>query len=165
MNIIEYPVLHKSKRKYSDFIGAIVLHDTGGKTAQGTLAWFNNPRSLVSSHYLIEKDGTIYQCVPDEEKAWHAGRSELFGVPDVNEFSIGIELVDDDDENVYPEDQMRALVELCAELVGKYEIPLHQIVGHEHICVPPGRKVDPGSDFDWFLFLLNVAEFVLKKRI
>jgi len=141
-------------------ITAIVLHDTSGGSAAGTLAWFCDPASTASAHYLIDRDGTTYRCVPDERKAWHAGESALWGQANVNAFSLGIELVDND-AAPYPEAQMRATVALCAALCRQYDIPLNRIVGHEHVALPPGRKADPGPDFDWCVFLLAVAKAML----
>lgn len=139
-------------------IDAIVLHDTGGKTAASTLSWFASPASQVSSHYLIDRDGTVYQCVPEEEKAWHAGQSALWGRGEVNEFSLGVELVDDNDADRYPAGQLAALVDLCADCCRRYRIPLNRVVGHEHIA--PGRKSDPGRDFQWYDVLLRIAKLI-----
>jgi N-acetylmuramoyl-L-alanine amidase len=155
MTIIERASPNQSVRSAS--ISAIVIHDTAGKTAESALTWFESPTSQVSSHYVIDKDGSVYRCVPDARKAWHAGESVLHGVRDVNQYSIGIELVDDNDGDLYPAAQMLVVEELTAVLSETYQIPLNRIVGHQHISVPLGRKVDPGKDFDWFGFLASVA--------
>jgi len=152
---IQYHTRHFSKRLSGSVIDSIIIHDTGGKTAEGTLKWFDNEISKVSSHYLIDKDGTLYECVPVEEKAWHAGTSTLFGKDNVNDFSIGIELVDDNDADKYPKDQIAKLIDLCTELALSHHISLNRIVGHEHIA--PGRKVDPGKDFPWYEFLVTIG--------
>ena len=154
--MINYPVPHRDLRP-SARITAIVLHDTGGENAEGTLSWFMDPASRVSSHYLVGLDGTVYALVPDQQRAWHAGRSILHGVGVVNDFSIGIEIVDADDTTPYPEPQVDALVELVAGLCQTYRIPLNRVVGHADICIPLGRKADPGPDFPWFDFLVRVA--------
>lgn len=155
MTIIEAPVPHKNRRPPVTSPDCLVLHDTGGKTAEGALAWFRDPASQVSSHYLIDKDGTIYRCVPEEERAWHAGHSELFGRPDVNSFSLGIELVDDSDVDAYPAAQLGTLIDLLVDLCRRYRIPLNRVVGHQHIA--PGRKGDPGPDFPWGSVLAQVG--------
>ena len=150
--IVERTSPHFSPRE-NGVVNAIVIHDTGGKTAKGTLDWFSSLTSKVSSHYLIGKDGTVYRCVDEVNKAWHAGTSELWQDSNVNEYSIGIELVDDNDNDPYIEEQMSSLIELCTDLCHRYRIPLHRVVGHEHIAIPKGRKTDPGFDFPWFEFL------------
>lgn len=49
--------------------------------------------SKASAHYVIDRDGSVVQMVMDENRAWHAGVSSLNGIKNVNDFSIGIELV------------------------------------------------------------------------
>lgn len=160
---IEFPSPHFSDRH--NLISAIVIHDTGGKTALGTLRWFAHPDSKVSSHYVVGKDGIVYRCIQDDKVAWHAGVSELWGVKNVNDFSLGIEVVDDNDEDIYPDIQLGSLIELCVELITTYKILLNRIVGHQHICIPQGRKVDPGKDFPWYEFLTTVGSNVATKEL
>jgi N-acetylmuramoyl-L-alanine amidase len=88
-------------------IDLIVIHYTASGSAEGTISWFKNPRARVSAHYLVGKDGTIYQLVRDEDTAWHAGipprpglseeenrkREERARVIRPNERGIGIEIV------------------------------------------------------------------------
>lgn len=71
----------------------VVIHDTAGTTAAGAISWFQNPRSKVSAHFVVDRDGTVTQMVECDVKAWHAGRSSYRGTPNVNDFSIGIEIV------------------------------------------------------------------------
>src|SRR5437879_11695149 len=73
-------------------IDCIVIHDTESDTAAAALSWFESPNSGVSAHYVIDRDGTVYRCVPDELRAWHAGSSELGGRTAVNDFLWGIEI-------------------------------------------------------------------------
>jgi len=145
-------------------INAIVVHKTESGNVEGTLEWFNDSKSGVSSHYVIDSDGTIYQCVPDFMVAWHAGKSQLHGVSEVNQFSLGIELVGLDSDEL-TEQQMEALVELCVERCHDHKIPLNRVVGHCHIAIPPGRKTDPGQKFDWFTFLNTLGARVSQKEI
>jgi N-acetylmuramoyl-L-alanine amidase len=130
-------------------IDCIVIHDTESETARAALSWFETRQSGVSAHYVIDRDGTLYRCVPDADRAWHAGRSVLAGRENINDVSIGIELVGFATQP-YPDVQIDALVALCVELCGRYPaITLDRIVGHEHIAVPAGRKTDPGPHFPW----------------
>lgn len=146
-----------SPRRRGSSISAIILHDTGASTAESTLTWFQNPQAKVSSHYLVDLDGTVYHLVPDDQKAWHAGRSALHGEEDVNEYSLGIEMVDADDHTAYPMAQVSAVVELCTSLCRTYAIPLNRVVGHEAVALPLGRKGDPGPDWPWYAFLVRVG--------
>jgi N-acetylmuramoyl-L-alanine amidase len=42
---------------------------------------------------------------------------------------------------------MSSVERLCRELIGRYSIPPHRVVGHSDIA--PTRKSDPGELFDW----------------
>jgi LysM repeat protein len=131
-------------------IWAIVIHATANSTLEGVVSWFNNPEAQLSAHYTIGKDGRIVQHVRDEDRAWHAGKSEWKGVPSVNDYALGIELVNlNDGTDTYPEEQHRANVQLCTYLCRKHNIMPENIVGHVDIAVPQGRKTDPrGYDLE-----------------
>lgn len=107
--------------------------------------WFEQIRGLkVSSHFLIERDGTVTQFVSCNDRAWHAGVSCFGNRSACNDFSIGIEL-EGTDELPYTERQYQKLAELTHALKTHY--PLAHVRGHCHIA--PGRKTDPGPAFDW----------------
>ena len=109
----------------------------------------------VSSHLLIERDGSLVQFVPFNKKAWHAGVSSFKGRENCNEFSIGIEL-EGTDENAYTDDQYRALIDITKELMLVFQdIKKENIVGHSDIA--PGRKTDPGKAFNWHYYLSNLV--------
>ena len=130
-------------------IDCIVIHDTESDTAAAALSWFESPESGVSAHYVIDRDGTIYRCVAEMFRAWHAGSSELEGRTDVNNFSLGIELVGFA-TGTYTDVQIDTVVELCVDLCLRYPaITVARIVGHSDIATPPGRKTDPGPHFPW----------------
>ncbi len=131
-------------------IWAIVIHSTASSTLEGVVSWFNDPAVQLSSHYTIAKDGRIVQHVRDEDRAWHAGKSEWKGVSGVNDYGLGIEMVNlNDGSDPYPEVQHLANVLLCAYLCRKYSIKPENIVGHVDVAVPAGRKSDPrGYDMD-----------------
>lgn len=72
----------------------IVIHHTGGSLAKfNSVKYLQNSSSKASAHIVIEYDGTISQMVAFNKKAWHAGVSSYNGVKNVNDFSIGIEIV------------------------------------------------------------------------
>ena len=109
----------------------------------------------VSSHILIQRDGSIIQFVPLNMKAWHAGISSYKGREDCNEFSIGIEL-EGTDETSYTEAQYDSLIEVTKEIMALYpNIKKDDIVGHSDIA--PGRKTDPGESFDWNHYLSGLV--------
>src|SRR5689334_6576404 len=70
----------------------LVLHDTAGSTAAGAVAWFKNSASTVSAHLVVERDGSITQCVEFDRVAWHTGKSSWRGKANCNGYAIGIEI-------------------------------------------------------------------------
>ena len=108
----------------------------------------------VSAHLFIERDGKITQFAPFEVRAWHAGRSSFEGVPNCNDYSIGIEL-EGTDEVAYSDAQYAALAKVSRQLLQTYpKLTPERIVGHEHIA--PGRKTDPGIAFDWSRYKMSL---------
>ena len=85
----------------------IVLHHTEQESVQQSLDTLRtrNSGGQVSAHYLVGKDGSLYQLVPDSQRAWHAGAGRWGTVTDVNSASIGIEL-DNDGESPFPPAQI-----------------------------------------------------------
>jgi AmpD protein len=107
--------------------------------------YFSQIRGLqVSSHFYIRRDGSLWQFVSADDRAWHAGQSEYRGRPQCNDDSIGIEL-EGLEGDVFEDAQYAQLSRLSLDLHQHY--PIAHIAGHEHIA--PGRKHDPGSGFDW----------------
>jgi len=108
-------------------------------------------KNRVASHYLVNREGKIYQLAPDKAIAYHAGKSIM---PDgsrknaINNFSIGIELIykEEDSPN---EIQYQALVWLVKTLKEKYNISNENILGHKDISTTD--KTDPWN-FDWSYF-------------
>lgn len=142
LDISWIPSPNFNERSDPENITTIVIHATANSTLIGVISWFQNPTAYVSAHYVIGKDGKIVQMVKDEDRAWHAGKSEWRGVPNVNDYSLGIELVNlNDGQDPYPEAQYESLVKLCQALVYEYNILIEDIVGHYHVS--PGRKTDP----------------------
>ena len=101
----------------------------------------------VSSHFLISRSGEVFQFVSTQNKAWHAGVSSFMGREKCNDFSIGIELEGDGD-HPFEDIQYSALAKLSSQLSAVY--PNLQFAGHSDIA--PGRKTDPGIQFNWQKF-------------
>lgn len=107
--------------------------------------YFGQIRGLrVSAHFYLRRDGTPWQFVSCEDRAWHAGASFWRGRADCNDDSIGIELEGLEGDRFEPT-QYEALARLLPALARRY--PIAHLAGHEHIA--PGRKHDPGPGFDW----------------
>ncbi len=115
----------------------------------------------VSSHYLIDEDGKIFELVDENNVAYHAGVSYWRGVEGLNQTSIGIEFINSAPfEKKFEIAQMQAGLELCKYLIAKYQIKAEQVVGHSDIAYNketglPDRKQDPSHLFDWQFLTLN----------
>jgi N-acetylmuramoyl-L-alanine amidase len=131
-------------------IDMLVLHYTGMKSAAAAIERLCDPGAKVSAHYVVEENGTIWCLVPEARRAFHAGVSCWEGESELNTVSIGIEIVNPGHEwgyRPFPEEQMAAVEGLCHDLLSRYPIPAHRVVGHSDIA--PERKADPGELFDW----------------
>lgn len=129
-------------------ISAIIIHssyDALGNDPynfKGLLAEYKSYG--VSPHYVIDREGIIYQLVADKNIAYHAGKSRLpNGETDVNGASLGVELMNTEKDS-YTAKQYQALKGLIAGLKKNY--PIKYVLGHKDIA--PGRKTDPWN-FDW----------------
>ena len=148
LTIIETPSPNFDDRTLP--ISMIVLHYTGMQDGPSAIARLRDPDAKVSSHYLIDEDGTVLRMVAEDKRAWHAGRSHWRDIDDVNSASIGIEIVNPGHEFGYrpfPAEQIAALLPLVTAIKDRHEITRGNIVGHSDIA--PKRKQDPGELFPW----------------
>jgi len=128
-------------------VDTVVVHSTANASLEGTTRWFCHPESQVSAHFTIGKDGSIVQHVSTFSRAWHAGKSVLDGKENLNDFSLGIELVNlNDGKDPYPEAQTTALRFLIGAMRRRFDLKV--ITSHEHVALPHGRKSDP-LNFPW----------------
>lgn len=128
----------------------LVLHYTGMQTAEEAIARLRDAEARVSAHYVVDEDGTLYALVPEERRAWHAGKGVWQGEADCNAASIGIEIVNPGHEWGYrdfPDIQIDAVIALIADIRTRWTIPDDRIIGHSDLA--PDRKEDPGERFPW----------------
>jgi len=148
MKVIEAPSPNFGPRSAPPSM--IVLHYTGMRSGEAALARLRDPASEVSAHYMVEDDGRVFRLVPEERRAWHAGKAYWRGVEDVNSASIGIEIVNPGHEFGYrpfAEPQIAAVFELVADVRSRWSVENVDIVGHADVA--PDRKEDPGELFPW----------------
>lgn len=126
----------------------IVIHQTEQDSVTESLATLRgeNATGPVSAHYLIGRDGAIYQLVADGDRAWHAGAGAWGTITDVNSASLGIEL-DNDGATPFPPAQIAALLRLLDDLCTRHRIPRTQVIAHADLA--PARKRDPSARFPW----------------
>ena len=139
--------LPKREKKRIKFI---IIHYTGMKKESSSIKKLCDPKSKVSSHYYIKKNGSILNLVPDLYEAWHAGKSKWKTYKSLNKYSIGIELTNPGHQHGYRNfslKQISSLKKLIKYLSKKYKISYKSILGHSDIS--PNRKKDPGEKFPW----------------
>ncbi len=153
----EYPLKDSAGLSYADgFVGTtnlsmrrpnfVIIHHTAQNSCEQTLKTFTLPRTQVSSHYVICRDGTVYHMLNDLLRGHHAGVSKWGNTTDLNSSSIGIEL-DNNGFETFPEAQLKSLLDLLARLKRAYSIPVPNFIGHGDIA--PTRKNDPNWRFPW----------------
>ncbi len=123
----------------------VVLHHTAQTSSDLTIKVFTRKKEGVSSHYLIGRDGKIFQLVNDYLRANHAGVSKWGNETDLNSSSIGIE-IDNTGSEPFSEVQINSLISVLTDLKKRYNIPVANFIGHADIA--PGRKNDP-KNFPW----------------
>ncbi len=150
------PIIHLPSPNHNDRpsgandITALVLHYTGMEDAEEVKQRLCCPDAGVSAHYFIEEDGTIIQHVDEKKRAWHAGVSSWRGRPNVNDYSIGIEIQNPGHEwgyRAFPDTQMKSVIALSQAIIARHNIEKRNVIAHSDIA--PTRKQDPGELFDW----------------
>jgi len=138
-------------------IDVIIVHSvynaSGGDIYDIDLIIRQFSRYHVSSHYVIGREGTIYQLVKEKNVSFHAGLSSLpDGRMGANTCSIGIELMDSVGD-APTELQIRSLTALVKDIKTRY--PIKYVLRHSDIA--PGRKTDPWN-MDWNDFLRRIGD-------
>ena len=124
----------------------VVIHHTAQDSTAQTLKTFTLPRTEVSAHYVIGRDGRVYHMLNDYLRAWHGGVARWGNTTDLNSCSIGIEL-DNNGTEPFAEPQITSLLRILAGLKKAYAIPTANFIGHADIA--PSRKNDPSARFPW----------------
>jgi N-acetylmuramoyl-L-alanine amidase len=156
----EYPVRDSAGLNYaSSWAGTtnmsmrrpnyVIIHHTAQNSCEQTLKTFTLPRTQVSAHYVICRDGTVHHMLNDLLRAHHAGVSKWGNATDINSSSIGIEL-DNSGFEYFTEVQLKSLEELLGRLKRAFSIPIANFIGHGDIA--PTRKNDPNWRFPWKQF-------------
>ena len=141
--------MNYSFRKKNKTVKYIIIHYTGMMSLQSAYERLNNLLSDVSAHYLISKQGKIYNLLCPKFKAWHAGQSQWKKDKNLNDSSIGIELENKGHDHGYTKftsKQYESLRELINFLKNIYRLNDESILFHSDIS--PNRKKDPGEKFN-----------------
>ena len=131
----------------------VVIHVTEG-SAKGALAWFADPASKVSAHYVVTQAGVVWECVHEDDCAWHAAP--------LNRQSVGVELEGwcAKPETFTPA-MLRAAGELVSQICDRHGIPKTRewIIGHNEVANADGtfggvnHHTDPGPHMPWSMFM------------
>jgi N-acetylmuramoyl-L-alanine amidase len=155
--IIEKPICFGMRTTHNRSIDAVIIHSVYNKSGGDkydvdmVINQFANYR--VSSHYIIGREGAVYQLVKEKDIAFQAGKSSLpDGRTGVNSCSIGIELITTKDSLDAPtEKQIKSLTLLVKDIKSRYKIKY--VLRHSDIA--PGRKTDPWN-MNWEDFLKKI---------
>lgn len=144
---------------YNHRVRYLVLHYTDSE-APRALRTLLGPH--VSSHYLVARQPKVegdaprvWQLVDENDRAWHAGLSAWEDRTQLNDTSIGVEIVNRGPRETasgrqwqpYPDPQIEAVIALARDIIQRYDLPPTSILGHSDIA--PSRKIDPGPRFPW----------------
>jgi len=164
-----YPIDYNRYRSIKGFnrrVRFLVIHYTAVNFATSVKLLSGN--GSTSAHYLIPdpseqtyldagfKDMRIFNLVDENERAWHAGVSSWANRTNLNDSSIGIEIVnlasDNSGKFTFPPfntTQIAAVKDLASNILQRYpDISPTNVVAHSDIA-PDGRKSDPGAAFPW----------------
>lgn len=143
------PSPNHTERRGTDAPTMIILHYTGMPTEEGAIQWLCTPESEVSSHYVVNGDGSVVQLVAENRRAWHAGKSTWKGETDINSHSVGIEIANPGHPTLpdFPSAQIEAVIALCRDVATRWSIAPERVLAHSDVA--PIRKIDPGERFPW----------------
>lgn len=156
---IDLLVIHNISLPLAEFGGNYVLDLFQNQLDCDAHPSFSDLRGLqVSSHFLIRRDGQLFQFVSGLARAWHAGISSFHGQDGCNDYSIGIEL-EGCDTSPFSEAQYHSLEQLTHCLLRHF--PIQYIAGHQDIA--PGRKTDPGPFFEWARYQQSLSGWTVER--
>lgn len=164
---------YRSINNFNSRISSLIIHYTASNFQKSINALTKGP---VSAHYLIPdisdttfiaagyKEQEIFNLIDEKDRAWHAGVSAWGNRTNLNDSSIGIEMVNVVTEQgglfnftPYHPQQISAVKNLAIDILSRYpDIKPTHIIGHSDIA--PIRKSDPGPQFPWYeLYLAGVG--------
>jgi N-acetylmuramoyl-L-alanine amidase len=118
---------------------AVILHHSDGSYLGG-VSWILSPKSKVSYHCLIARDGRRTVFADDNRRCWHAGTSEWNGKGDLNSWSLGLSWEGNTYETPLGEDAIASGLEWLVPRMKKWGIPMELVLTHQQIA--PKRKTD-----------------------
>ena len=121
-----FSVLPKRNIKY------VIIHYTNMNNQKSAIKRLQSRVAKVSCHYIVSKKGKVYRMVHDKDVAWHAGKSKWKKDNNLNNCSIGIELINNGNEE-FPNIQIISLIKLLKKIITKHEIKIHTSTPHPRV--------------------------------
>lgn len=161
---------YRTTKSFNSRVRFLIFHYTAGNFSSSVTV-LTGPN--VSAHYLVPditdpsylKAGytgqEVFNLVDETKRAWHAGVSHWGNRSNLNDTSIGVEIVNlaTFSQGVfnfppYQPEQIAAIEELAMNILERYpDITPTHVLGHSDIAV--GRKSDPGPKFPWYALYLK----------
>jgi N-acetyl-anhydromuramyl-L-alanine amidase AmpD len=158
---IEYmPGSRNWSERYGTPVDRIVIHTTEG-VGSGNISYLLSNTRQVSAHYLVMRSGAVYQFVPEEKKAWHAGCWNARSVGIEHEGFAGNRNPYTGAAVPFTDETYRSSARLVSWIADKWGIPKDRahIVGHgDPELKNCNDHWDPGPHWDWARFLALVNE-------
>ena len=159
-----------TKNKYSrpammlNKIQGIVIHYVSNKNTTALQNWnyFESRKTgnngYGSAHYIIDLDGSILQCIPENEVAYHCGADKynietikkLGKYPNLN--TIGIECCHIDDKGMMTGNTYNSLVDLSVKLLKNYKLTENELFLHYDITGKICHKWFVENKNEWIKF-------------
>lgn len=153
------PVTNFWPGRAGERVAAICLHVAEGNRA-GVYQWFNTPASDASAHYLVNKDGSVWQFVATDDTAWANGVARA---PDLsigwlaaclergqnpNRLTVAVETERFWREPL-TEPQYGALAALLRELLARYDLPAGRETIVPHAAIDSVTRARCPGNVDW----------------
>ena len=130
-------------------VRGVVIHWTGNPSmdAKGHVRYFNQLSRqnadddivdrYASAHYFIGTTGDVYQLIPEDEVAYHAGGKEYvqktldhFNCTWPNICLVGLELCHEDWSGKFTDDTIRVSQQLTRDILNRHNLDIKDVVRH-----------------------------------
>ncbi|MDI6775363.1 MAG: N-acetylmuramoyl-L-alanine amidase [Verrucomicrobiota bacterium] len=118
-----------AERPIRDRTYYIILHTTEAPKESA----LNKLRSAGETHFLVDTAGKIYRIMDQRRVALHCGRSMWKGLADIDQYSVGVEVVGRYNSDITSA-QYAAIKELLLELQRTFHIPDNRVLTHSMVA-------------------------------
>ena len=139
-------------------VNGVVVHYTAnpGTSAENNRSYFEGLKdsgaTYASSHYIIDLDGEIIQCIPLTEQAYASN--------DRNSDTIAIECCHPDETGQFTHATYDELVHLTAWLMGQYDLKIDDVIRHYDVSGKECPKYFVDNPDEWEKFKSDVTEYI-----